>query len=81
MNELVALIVKKTKISETMAITIVTIVIDFIAKKLPAPFGAQVKALLSNDTAISEAELLLGGLASTLEKQSAAKKKTTTKKK
>jgi hypothetical protein len=76
MNELVALIVKKTKISEAMATTIVTIVIDYIAKKLPAPFGTQVKALLSNDAMISQAENLLGGLAGSLEK-----KKTTTKKK
>jgi hypothetical protein len=75
MNELVALIVKKTKISETMAITIVTIVIDYISKKLPAPFGSQVKALLSNDALISGAESLLGELAEAAEKKSASKKK------
>jgi hypothetical protein len=75
MDELVALIVKKTKISETMATTIVTIVIDYIAKKLPAPFGSQVKALLSNDAVIAGAENLLGELAESLEKKSTSKKK------
>jgi hypothetical protein len=73
MDELVAHIVKKTKISETMAVTIVTIVIDYIAKKLPAPFGSQVKALLSNDALIAGAESLLETLVES--------KKTTTKKK
>jgi hypothetical protein len=75
MNELVALIVKKTKISEAMATTIVTIVINYIGKKLPAPFGSQVTALLSNDAAISEAETLIGELAGVVEKKAAAKKK------
>lgn len=37
MNELVTLIVKKTGINEATALTIVTIVIDFISKKLPPP--------------------------------------------
>lgn len=75
MDELVALIVKKTKISETMATTIVTIVIDYISKKLPAPFGSQVKALLSNEALISGAENLIGELAESLEKKSTSKKK------
>lgn len=75
MDELVALIVKKTKISETMAFTIVTIVIDYIAKKLPAPFGSQVKALLSNEALISGAGNLIGELAGSLEKNKSSKKK------
>jgi hypothetical protein len=75
MNELVALIVKKTKISETMALTIVTIVVDYISKKLPAPFGSQVKALLENEALIAGAENLLGELAESMEKKSTAKKK------
>ena len=75
MDELVALIVKKTKISETMAITIVTIVIDYIAKKLPAPFGSQVKALLSNEALISGAGNLIGELTESLEKKKTSKKK------
>ncbi len=80
MNELVALIVKKTGINEATALTIVTIVIDFISKKLPAPFGTQVKALLSNDQAVTEAENLLGGLAGMIEKEVATSKKSTKKK-
>jgi hypothetical protein len=80
MNELVALIVKKTGINEATALTIVTIVIDFISKKLPAPFGTQVKALLSNDQAVTEAENLLGGLAGMIEKEVATSKKNTKKK-
>jgi nucleoid DNA-binding protein len=60
MNELVSLIVKKTGIPEATAQNIVNIVIDFISKKLPAPFGAQVKSLLSNDQAVTEAENILG---------------------
>jgi hypothetical protein len=76
MNELVALIVKKTKISETMAVMIVNIVVDYISKKLPAPFGSQVKTILENEALMAGAENLLEGLA-----ESAAKKKTTKKKK
>jgi hypothetical protein len=41
-----ALVVKKTKISEVMAVMIVYIVIDYISMKMPAPFGTQVKAFL-----------------------------------
>jgi hypothetical protein len=76
MNELVALIVKKTKISEVMAVMIVNIVIDYISKKLPAPFGSQVKAILENEALMAGAGDLLEGLA-----ESAAKKKSTKKKK
>jgi hypothetical protein len=75
MDELVALIVKKTKISETMAVTIVNLVIDYIGKKLPAPWGSQLKAVLSNEALIDGAENLLGSLAESMEKKSAAKKK------
>lgn len=80
MNELVALIVKKTGINEATALTIVTIVVDFISKKLPAPFGTQVKALLSNDQAVSQAENLLSGLADMIEKEVSTSKKSTKKK-
>jgi hypothetical protein len=80
MNELVALIVKKTGINEATALTIVTIVVDYISKKLPAPFGTQVKALLSNDQAVSQAESLLGGLAGMIEKEVATNKKSSKKK-
>jgi hypothetical protein len=75
MNELINLIVKKTGIPVATATTIVTIVIDFISKKLPGPIGTEVKSLLSNDAAVSEAESLIGGLAGMIEKEAAAKKK------
>jgi hypothetical protein len=68
MNELVELIVKKTGISETMATTIVNLVVNYLGKKLPAPFGTQVAAFLNNDAAVEQAENILGGLVDTLEK-------------
>jgi hypothetical protein len=69
MNELVNLIVKKTGIPAATAQTVVKIVIDFIKKKLPAPIGAQIDGLLSNDAGIKSAENMLGGLASQLGKK------------
>lgn len=81
MDELISLIVKKTGIPEATATTIVSIVIDFISKKLPAPFGAQVKTLLSNDQTMQEAENIIGGLASMIEKEVETKKKAPAKKK
>jgi hypothetical protein len=68
MNELVALIVKKTKIPEVTAMMIVNIVIDYLKKKLPAPIGAQVAAFLNNDAQVQMAENLLGSLVSQVEK-------------
>ena len=67
MNELVALIVKKTKLPESMAIMVVNIVIDYLKKKLPAPITAQVTGFLSNDAEVQMAENLLGGLVSKVE--------------
>ncbi len=64
MNELVNLIVKKTGIPAATAQTIVTIVADYLKKKLPAPVAGQIDGLLSNDAAVQQAEGLIGGLAS-----------------
>jgi hypothetical protein len=69
MNELVNMIVKKTGIPAATAQTVVKLVIDFIKKKLPAPVGAQIDSLLSNDAAIKKAENVLGGLAANLGKK------------
>jgi hypothetical protein len=69
MNELVNLIVKKTGIPAATAQTVVKVVIDFLKKKLPAPIGAQIDGLLSNDAAVSTAENMLGNLASQLGKK------------
>ena len=66
MNELVNLIVKKTGIPAATAQTIVKLVVDYIKKKLPAPVGAQIDGLLSNDAAVQQAEGLIGNLASKL---------------
>jgi hypothetical protein len=69
MNELVSLIVKKTGVPEATAQTIVNMVVDFLKKKLPAPVGAQIDGLLSNQGAMQQAEGMLGGLASKLGKK------------
>jgi hypothetical protein len=69
MNELVNLIVKKTGIPNATALLIVKMVIDYIKKKLPAPVGAQIDGLLSNDAAIKTAENILGNLATNLGKK------------
>ena len=68
MDELVNLIVKKTGIPAATARTIVNIVLDYLKKKLPAPIAGQLDGLLKNDFTVKQAENLLGGLASQLEK-------------
>jgi hypothetical protein len=62
MNELVALIVKKTGIPDATAQTIVKLVVDYLKKKLPAAMGPEIDALLSNDANVKAAEGVLGGL-------------------
>jgi len=64
MNELVNLIVKKTGIPAATAQIIVKLVVDYLKKKLPAPVGAQIDGLLSNDATVQQAEGLIGNLAS-----------------
>jgi len=63
-KELVNLIVKKTGIPAATAQTIVNLVIGFLKKKLPAPVGAQIDGLLSNEAGVKQAENVLGNLAS-----------------
>jgi len=75
MNELVQLIVKKTGVSQIMAMTVVNIVVDYLKKKLPAPIGNQVVAFLNNDAEVQMAENLIGGLVSKTESAAAASKK------
>ncbi len=69
MDELVNLIVKKTGVPAATAQTIVKMVVDFLKKKLPAPIGAQIDGMLSNDAAVKSAENVLGNLASQLGKK------------
>ncbi|TDA66266.1 MAG: DUF2267 domain-containing protein [Chloroflexi bacterium] len=46
MDELVALVVKKTGLSEEVARKAVATVIDFLKKKLPAPLTGQIDLVL-----------------------------------
>jgi len=69
MNDLVTLIVKKTGISQATAQAIVKMVVDYLKKKLPAPVGAQIDGLLSNDATIKKAENVLGSLMSKKKKK------------
>jgi hypothetical protein len=80
MNELVELIVKKTGISEAMATTIVNLVINYLGKKLPAPFGSQINTFLNNEAAVEQAENILGGLVNTIEKSAKSSKASNKKK-
>jgi hypothetical protein len=64
MDELVDLVVKKTGIPAATAKKVITIVIDFIKKKLPAPLAGQIDGVLNNAGAMKTAENLLGKLGS-----------------
>ena len=64
MNELVNLITKKTGIPAATAQTVVNIVVDFLKKKLPAPVAGQIDGLLSNDSAMQQAEGAVGKISS-----------------
>jgi uncharacterized protein (DUF2267 family) len=46
MNELVNMVAKKTGLSPEMAKTAVTVVLDFVRKKLPAPIASQIDTVL-----------------------------------
>lgn len=75
MNELVDLIVKKTGIPAATATQILEIVMNYAGKKLPAPFGAQLVALLSNDQAVQTAENVIGDIFNAVETAEKTKKK------
>jgi hypothetical protein len=47
LDELVKLVAKKVGISEDQARQAVTMVVDFLKKRLPAPIAAQIDGLLS----------------------------------
>jgi hypothetical protein len=51
MNELVNLIVTKTGIPAATAEAVVNTIVDYLKKKLPAPVGAQIDALLKDQGA------------------------------
>jgi uncharacterized protein (DUF2267 family) len=48
MDELVKLVVQKTGISEAQATQAVTVVLNFLKERLPAPLAAQVDGVVSN---------------------------------
>ena len=62
MDELIALVVKKTGLKKEQAKMAVEIVLDFLKKKLPKPVGAQIDAFLSGKGDMSAAADLVGGL-------------------
>ena len=62
MDELVALVMKKTGLPKDQATTAVKVVIDFLKKKLPAPVGSTIEGILSGKGQLAGATDMLGGL-------------------
>ena len=62
MEELYALVVKKTGLPKETAKIAVDVVVDFIKKKLPAPIAAQVDSVLGGKGELGAAADMLGGL-------------------
>ena len=63
MDELIALVSKKTGISKALAKQVVETVIGYLKGKLPAPIARQIDGILSGDTAqVANAAKGLGGL-------------------
>ncbi len=60
MDELVQLVVKKTGLPEATARQAVETVIDYLKKKLPAPIGGQIDALLQGGGLANAAKGLEG---------------------
>jgi len=61
MDELIKLVVAKTGISEDLARKAVVTVLDFLKKKLPAPIGGQLDALVSGTGPMDSIKKGLGG--------------------
>ena len=79
MDELVALVSKKTGLSQMMAQVAVNVVLDYLKKKLPAPSAAQLTGFLNNPGQVAMAEQLIGGLVSKAGQAAKSKKKMTKK--
>ncbi|MEP7136392.1 MAG: hypothetical protein ABI904_15795 [Chloroflexota bacterium] len=62
MDELVALVVKKTGLPKEQATLAVKTVIDFLKKKLPPAVGGAIDMFLNNQGQIAAAENMLGSL-------------------
>jgi hypothetical protein len=61
MNELANLIVQKTGIPQATALTIVSLMTDYLKKKIPAA-APEIDMLLSNDANVQAAENMVSGL-------------------
>jgi hypothetical protein len=62
MDELVNLVAKKTGLSPEMSKTVVTLVLDYVKKKLPAPVAGQIDAVLGGSASASGVAGAIGGL-------------------
>jgi len=62
MDELVALVMKKTGLPKDQATLAVKTVIDFLKKKLPPTTGAAIDGFLSGKGQLAGAANMLGGL-------------------
>ena len=62
MDEIVALVMKKTGLPKETAQAAVKVVLDFLKKKLPAPVGASIDTFLSGKGQVAAAADMLGGL-------------------
>ena len=62
MDELVALVMKKTGLPKETAQTAVKTVLDFLKKKLPPAVGGAIDMFLNNQGQIAAAENMLGSL-------------------
>ena len=62
MDEIVALVMKKTGLPKETAQAAVKVVLDFLKKKLPAPVGASIDSFLSGKGEMAAAANMLGGL-------------------
>ena len=60
MDELVNMVAKKTGLSPEMAKTAVTVVLDFVKKKLPAPIASQIDTVLGIGSGTSIAGAISG---------------------
>jgi len=61
MDELVKMISKKTGLTEEMSKTVVTMVLDFVKQKLPAPLAGQIDTVLGGSATGGVADAI-GGL-------------------
>ena len=74
MDELIALVMKKTGLPKEQAQMAVKTVLDFLKKKLPPATGAAIDAFLGGKGQLAGAVDMLGGLFDTAQKTAKKKK-------